>query len=451
MKKLVSFIVLMWIALGISAGESGKLEKKFRNIQQKHAEIAQRTAVVFGHSVSLLSGKQLKNAVVSDKLDSIVTQVFTEENEWRKDSKSEFFYNEQLQTTGWIEKEWNGTSGLWDPSFKMDFEYGNNGRITTVFTYSKDSVTHELVVNSRSNYFYNQDGLPDSVLIYHTEDKGANWLLFSKQIYFYNESKQLIKMETWALDDDAGTLVLSMQTDYTYTAFGKIQQMETKFIFGEVTFPSGKSEYFYDSSHRLTSVEEYSANFLTQSYEKSGKNTYQYNSNGDLLTDIYSKWDGSAWVEESKDDYEYGTKNFSDVAFPILTAAFLGDFRDTEYDFSKIILRTNGYEKSNENWKHTEISTYYYSGGSSSTNINEIAETGILVFPNPASKTVSFNWKDNSDELLLKMYQVTGALSFEQKVRKGREVSISHLVNGIYLYKLMRDNQIVYSGKLIKR
>jgi hypothetical protein len=72
-----------------------------------------------------------------------------------------------------------------------------------------------------------------------------------------------------------------------------------------------------------------------------------------------------------------------------------------------------------------------------------------MVYPNPASDHVFVKW-DGFRQLSLEVYQVTGAKAMELLVYPGKEISISHLQKGIYIYKLLNNRQIVHSGKLIK-
>jgi hypothetical protein len=121
-----------------------------------------------------------------------------------------------------------------------------------------------------------------------------------------------------------------------------------------------------------------------------------------------------------------------------------------EFVTTKIITSTNEYEMIDGSWKNTDKTAFYYSGGTS-TNINEIENSVVSVYPNPASESINFSWKGNHEALSLQIYQITGAKVIEQTVYSGRPVSISHLEDGVYLYKLLNGQQNVKTGKMIKR
>jgi hypothetical protein len=128
----------------------------------------------------------------------------------------------------------------------------------------------------------------------------------------------------------------------------------------------------------------------------------------------------------------------------------MGDLEDTgDISFNKQIIGSVSIENINGEWKETGKTTIYYSGGTS-TDIKEIENALFDVYPNPATESVSFRWKENYENLTLVLYQVTGARVMEQITSSGKSVSISDLKNGVYFYKLMDGQKSVKTGKLIK-
>ncbi len=451
MKKSTFIVYLMLISIGLSAQVKIDLKLKIQNIQKKYSGISQQVNMINKVTNHSLRTMDLKSAVVTEKLDSTVNKFFDNESQtWKKDYKDEFVYDGQMRNTGWIAKEWNSNSGLWDLYSKIELGYDGNGQVISMLIYDKDTLTSLLVAASKSNYFYNSSGMPDSVNTYFTENAGATWNLMMKMVHKYNTSKQLIKTESWMYDEDVKAMVLISITDFTYYASGMIKTSNTSYVFEDSEIPSGKSEYFYDTSNRLTSVETYSLNYMTFLLEKSYRDSYQYNSNGDVTVMTYSDWNGTAWVDNYKDEYEYGTKNLSDIAFPYFIAVYGSEDGQTDLKFSKVINSVKSYDMISGSWKQTDVTTFYYSGGTS-TGIIELADQDFKIYPNPATESVTFNWKGNSNSFMLKMYQITGAEVLEQNAWPGKGISISHLANGVYFYKLMNGQQVINAGKIVKR
>jgi len=53
----------------------------------------------------------------------------------------------------------------------------------------------------------------------------------------------------------------------------------------------------------------------------------------------------------------------------------------------------------------------------------------------------------------LEVYNISGQLVFEKQLpafEKEQRINIQHLQSGVYLIKLMSENQVVYSGKIVK-
>jgi hypothetical protein len=268
-----------------------------------------------------------------------------------------------------------------------------------------------------------------------------------------------------------------MNIVYTYTASGKIKTSTTNIVDGADEMPLTIIEYFYDGADRLTSREYSRLNFFTFAFEKSTRDSYQYNASGQVTVEISSTWNGAtwvnmdkyesaynaagdesvyitsiwngnSWVQTEKDENTYSTTNFSEVALPAIF--YLFGVNEADFALSKAITLINSFEMINASWKNTGKTTFYYSGGTS-TNIMEYENSVISVYPNPASESVNFSWKGNAETLSLQIYQITGAKVIEQPVYSGRPVTISHLENGVYLYKLLNGQQNVKTGKMIKR
>jgi hypothetical protein len=318
--------------------------------------------------------------------------------------------------------------------------------------------------------------MQDSSLTYSTKTLGVTWILDIKNVSHYNASKKLIKTDMWMLDDQLGFLTLDMNIVYTYTASGKIKAATTNIVDGADEMPLSKIEYYYDGADRLTSREFSKLNFFTFAFEKTSRDTYQYNASGQVTVEInstwngawvnkdkyestynaagdesvyiYSTWNGTSWIQKEKDEITYSTINFSEIAFPAIF--YFYGVNEADFSPNKAVTVVNNFEMINASWKNTGKTTFYYSGGTS-TNIMEYENSVISVYPNPATESVNFSWKGNDEALSLQIFQITGAKVIEQPVYSGRPVTISHLENGVYLYKLQKGQQNVITGKMIKR
>jgi len=477
MKNFTFFLVMFLITLGLSAQNISEFRKRIQQKQEKITQMTQREAKLNNFLRFSGSASVLKSAMATQKLDSTVDRVLNAGTQlWQNDTKSEYIYDAQMKSTSWIEKEWDLAKKTWIDLSKTDFGYDAQKRINSMLMYDRDSLTQKLILKSKTLTFYNSGGMQDSSLTYSTKTSGKTWILDIKNEYHYNASKKLIKTDMWSLDD-LGVLILDMNIVYTYTASGKIKTSTTNIVDGADEMPLTKIEYFYDGADRLTSREYSRLNFFTFAFEKSTRDSYQYNASGKVTVEINSTWNGTAWVNKDKyestfnaagdesvyitstwngtswvqtekDENTYSTTNFSEVAFPAIF--YLYGVNEADFALNKAITLINSFEMINASWKNTGKTTFYYSGGTS-TNITEFENSVVNVYPNPASESVNFSWKGNDEALSLQIYQITGAKVIEQTVYSGKPVSISQLENGVYLYKLLNGQQNVKTGKMIKR
>ncbi len=489
MKKFTSFLFLFLISFGLIAESNNELQNKIQEKQEKFSVIAQLSAKLNILARINSSKLYLKSTAATQKLDSTVNRILNEETQlWQNDYKDEYLYDAEMKNTAWVEKEWNLTDKSWDVISKTELGYDNTDRINSMLLYERDELTHTLKQVSKILIYYNPQGMQDSIIMNSSEDDGATWVIDMKQTNHYNEAKQLIKTEYWGMDEDLGELILSMNVVNTYTASGKIETSNTNVFEEGVQMLWSVTEYNYDSSERLSTIENSAINFLTFTMEKSSRITRQYNESGDLTleinsswngaawvdddkteyqynlagdvsAEIFSTWNGVAWIEEWKDEYLFSTTNFSEVTFPqidFVMNAFssflnlLGIQASIDFSYVKAITDIKSFEMVEGSWKNTEHTTFYYSGGTS-TNINEFENSVVSVYPNPASESIKFSWKNNHEALSLQIFQITGAKVIEQLVYPGRPVTISHLENGVYLYKLLNGQQNVKTGKMIKK
>ena len=191
---------------------------------------------------------------------------------------------------------------------------------------------------------------------------------------------------------------------------------------------------------------------VTLVFGKSNRTVYEYNTEGDVDFEIFSVWSNTTqtYIEQYKDEYLYSEESFAEVVFPSYVDLFFGMSYEPGMSFNKLVTGVNTYQMINGNWEIDEKSTFYYSGGIS-TGIDDIKNAVVAVYPNPATESVTFLWKDNYDGLDLEIYQMTGARVLAQRAFSGKSVPVSQLGNGVYFYKLQDGNQPVFSGKLVKK
>jgi hypothetical protein len=77
------------------------------------------------------------------------------------------------------------------------------------------------------------------------------------------------------------------------------------------------------------------------------------------------------------------------------------------------------------------------------TDINEVSDSKMLVYPNPTSDVLYINMKSNSSDLIhAKIYNLSGALVLEQNIENNVPLNISNLKAGAYLVKALQNNTL---------
>lgn len=110
-----------------------------------------------------------------------------------------------------------------------------------------------------------------------------------------------------------------------------------------------------------------------------------------------------------------------------------------------------GYFNNNGTWDLNYRQTAYYSDFGSSTSIEDVLETPVSVFPNPASETVTFNWDEKYTRLNLELYDLTGKRLISRSIDNNETISVDDFSRGMYLYKLTDNNDLIHAGKISLR
>lgn len=451
MKKFTFIPAVLLIAFLASGQNQPELQRKILHAEAKFALLTEKAAVITNQpgifeTLSVNKKVELKNAATTQKLDSTVSRILNLETElWHNDWKDEFIYNSEMKASVLLEKEWVIASQAWKTINRTELSYNNQGRISSMTISTLDEQSQEMITDYKIEAFYNATGNLDSALHY-IPGTTETWVLESKQIYHYNAAGKLVEMEFLSIEEGE-TETLSYI--YTYNASGKLETSSMVIYDEEEEFIFYKTLYSYDTSGKRTSSEFWSIDFFTFTLEKNSRTEYEYNTSGDVTVETSSNWNKTTetWDEDEREVYTYGNINFSDVAFPYYAQIF-GNNDEFGTTFNKAPVESNLFEMIDGNWKNTDKTFFYYSGGIP-TNIFLPEQARILMYPNPASDRVSFTWDGNLERLNLQIFQITGTKILERELTSNEQVSITDLNRGIYFVKLNNGKQEVYSGKLL--
>jgi hypothetical protein len=456
MKKFTFLIALTGAVLLSTAQNTETLQKKMEMAGEKYSRVTKSNLLLHNQSGFqtknvLPSENGLKSTAASMSLDSIVSTTWdSESGGWKNDTKDEYFYDSEMKNTMWQNSDWNTGSNTWDIWSKTEVEYNENGSVDKMYIYeSYEPGTAPTLMNT-VNAFYNEAGRLDSVQHWYA-DGPDTWVLEGKQFYYYDDSKRLTEMKMWSLEDDEGEENMAvMRFVFNYTTAGRMETSSMFFLFEEEEMLFFKTYYNYDGSDRLVFTEDWSLDLMSFELEKNSRTDFEYNASGDVSTETFSSWDaaGEVWTPEETDEYTYHDFSNSEVFFPSYLMYF-GIVEEMPVS-GKAVAEIETMEWLEGTSQRSAKSIFYYSGG-----INTFADkpnvNGFSVFPNPATEHVTFRWSENHPTLSIEIYQITGSRILEKQISSGTPVSLSGMDNGIYLFKLNKGNQTLYSGKLIKK
>jgi len=94
--------------------------------------------------------------------------------------------------------------------------------------------------------------------------------------------------------------------------------------------------------------------------------------------------------------------------------------------------------------------TAYFALFEEVTNLMELAEGNILIYPNPGSGEVTVEWMDNSRDFDITIYSVDGRILLNQTGKSGVKTQLDlPFPPGIYFIEISADNQAVWMERLV--
>lgn len=450
MKKFTFLLLIIAVAV-IAHGQSVNYpESKIRQlIDNYNNSPVKKLSPRYFQLKSLQFSHALKSAAQTITLDSVIYQTYaTESSSWVNLYKDEYIFDAQLQNTQWNEKAWNGTLNTWEDETRVVLEHDSQGRVTEMIIYSADDQGGELVSESRMVAYYSNEGVLDSVEHY-SMDEEENWVVQGLQVYHYNEAGQLTRMDMTSTEEDEEEEYLQvLRFDYTYNSQGNLEKSTIHIIDEDFELLFSQTEFFYDEQGRRNASEYSMMDFFTFEFSPFSRTEYTYNASDDVSEETSFLWDDTEedWVVDQRDEYVYRDLNFNEVVFPSYIM-FFGINEETN-EFNKVLSEITSYSMAENNWVESERTKFYYSDETStSAPVRELVK--VDVFPNPATDNITINW-NGFQQLSLEIFQMSGTKTLEMVVHPGREVSVSHLPRGMYIYKLLNNRQTVHSGKLVK-
>lgn len=341
----------------------------------------------------------LNKPVLTDDqiLDSMIYELWeSTSNQWILDEKTWYSYSDEENSITEYNFYWDENTSQWFEYLKFESTYDAYGNMTLFIAYSWDETASQwLVVEQHKNEI--------------TRDANDSIILNIDQVWDESNSQWVNSEKYEYTNDDNGNKILLMYYEWDET--------ESQWV------NTYKAEYTYDGNGNNNSIIVYWWDESGSQWLLNEKYEYTYDDNRDNILSIYYEWDvtESLWVNYYKEQYTY--------------------------DENGNILSYASHEWSGSQWDAYDKETFYYSGQVPTLN-PDIAENHISVYPNPAYEYVIFDLEKASESATVELFSVDGKKVLEQKLSENRQISVSSLPKGLYMYKVSNSGNS-YTGKLL--
>jgi hypothetical protein len=372
-------------------------------------------------------------------------QLDTSNNEWNIYLRTiKMAYDAHNNLTSCITQSWNGSA--WVNYYQYTYTYdANNNQIGKLYQEWND--------NAWVNYYqytYTYDANNNQTSEIDQSWSNSTWVNLNQYIYTYNAGNKVTNglSQTW----NGSAWVNYIQYTYTYDANNN-QTMELDQSWSNSTWVNmWQNTNYYNVSNKLT-------NSLWQRWNDSSwwnytLSTYTYDTNTNLTSESEQSWNGSAWWNYYQYTYTYDASNkqTSELSQFWWDNAWANSWEQfSSYD-------ANNFTKSivNINWDitGTEVtgsdSTYYYFHTVLGINDLKLQDTGITIYPNPASDQITVLAPATQAKNQLSIINLNGQEVLTcQIIQPKTQIDISTLPVGVYFIRVAND-KTVEVGRFVK-
>lgn len=271
------------------------------------------------------------------------------------------------------------------------------------------------------------------------------WNVISKRIHTYNEQGKLA--ETSEMSFDGTNYNLMAKDTYKYNSNGDLTEKTTESMYnGNDITTTAKEVYNYDESNRVVFHQSYS--MYNDELTLSEEITYVYDENGNL--------ESQSAKEYNEDLGELVNSVFLTFTYDMnLTKDMFFAPNDEEGDpldgsFVNIPISFVMQYWGGDNWIDLGLKgDFFYSQKTINLSVKNIENANISIYPNPTTEFINVDLSNKAQSANFKLFSLTGEEMLSQDLMISNRVNIQSLQRGVYIY-LLNENGVSYSGKIIK-
>lgn len=373
---------------------------------------------------------------------------------------------------------WSPSLNNWDVNDKLEItDIVGNTTIARTLTENNASL---MELKKRTYEMYNENGVLDSAIIEVWNNN--DWEKFQKATYLYdtlgneigliyshfnvaeNNWNDLVKYEVTNVDgklvslnslipDTAGEWMNSTSNQYFYDAAGNMTRrlsLESDSNFNWVE--STQIQYLYNAAGQLVQTEYTVWDAVNFDWVSGNKNIYAYDSVGNLVSKVKQNYNGSLYINTSKENLLYTNDVLTSVEYSNWAGIEWNtnnriNIVDTRVDNGGTVMvweqdwNTGAYwETVNNNAKTTYYFEEYNDDG---TKIPTIKANQISLYPNPTANEFTIEVAQAKIEAV-HIYNVTGALvmSVRENAAQKATIDIASLQSGMYQVQVITNTGV---------
>jgi len=365
-------------------------------------------------------------------------------NTWVNIFKNESFYDQNNNLVSSL--FYQGDQLQWNKFYKSDFEYNLEKRLLKTISYNWEETKAQWIPENKDTLIYNQKNQIILVESYTWNEITKKWLIQFKADEIYNALGQLVMETGYQWEPISKIWINSFRTEWTYHTSGKTFQVISS-IWDDTTSDwmyISKTEDIYNVSKQVISYLEYDFDSNQNNWINSRKSDLVYDVNGNVLFEEYATWDlnGLKWNVLVKFENSFN----NNYALQDLVIPFTDEYNLN--NFHHMLLKTAYFDKSQGNNINDLNELFYYSPidivKSSNPSISE-----FQLFPNPANEQIQISLGNDFKQYQIAIYSSEGKLIQSEIIQDQQAVDLHKIQAGSYYYRIVFDNQSIFTGKLL--
>jgi hypothetical protein len=235
-------------------------------------------------------------SVFSQKFDTLTTYQW-QNNAWQPDGRIVYTYNSSCLIGTQLLQEWLTDSSSWRNSALTTYTYTAIDSVNQATTQIWDTTSYIWVNALRQTYSYGANSKVSQLLTEIWDAGSSSWGNAAREIYSYNASNLVDSLLSQSWQSNAW-VDLGLTTT-TYNADNTVNQILTQFSLGVTWLNVSRVTYAYNADQTIHQTTEESADFLTQVWSNTLRNSFTYNAAKQVVTDTAQRWNSTQWQDSA--------------------------------------------------------------------------------------------------------------------------------------------------------